>query len=286
MQEKLSEVVIILVGSTLTTLTLTTLVVIAVIIGQRRKFRHRKELLEMKSNYDKEVLRTQLETQAQTLETISQELHDNVGTLISIAMVQLNSPQHDAQQADEPTRLLDEAMDILRDISRSINPENIKKRGLAQSIHFELERIRKSRQYAIHYKTEGDEFEIDPQHQVIIFRIVQESLNNILKHAQASEINVTLQFHLPGLSITLQDNGRGFFYQPELGASTNHSGLGNMMKRARLIGGLLSIHSEPDKGTILLLNYPGLPSETELKYHKYGMHTASQKDLPSRYESD
>jgi len=273
MQEKLSEVILILVGSTLTTLILASLIVIALFIGQKRKFRHRKELIDMKHNYDQEVLRTQLETQTQTFETISQELHDNVGNLISMAMVQMKSGGDgaSAKAKNDSLHLLDEAMDILRDISRSINPENIQRRGLGQSIRNELDRMRRSRLYTAEYVSEGVEFAMEPQLQIILFRIVQEALNNVIKHSGGNRITVSTCFNEPILSIAIQDNGKGFVFQDGQGDFLNHSGIQNMRKRARLIGAELTLKSELEKGTLVQLDYPaGKPGE-EKKYHKHGM---------------
>ena len=260
MQEKLSEVVLILIGSTLITLILAVLIILAVFIGQRRKFRHRKELIEIKSNFDKEALRTQLETQTQTFETISQELHDNVGNLISMAMVHLKSPSHqaDERQLSETHKLLDEAMDTLRDISRSINPENIHRRGLTQSIRNELNRIRKSGLYKVVYASDGVEFPIDPQKEIILFRIVQEAINNMVKHSGADTLSIMVNFKNPALSITIQDNGRGFVFQPDQGDYLNHSGLHNMTKRAKMIGGELVINSGLDSGTSVQITFTEL----------------------------
>jgi len=78
MQEKLSEVVLILIASTLIILILAILIVVALFINQRRNFKHRQDLSDLKNVYEREVLKTQLETQAHTFEVISQELHDNV----------------------------------------------------------------------------------------------------------------------------------------------------------------------------------------------------------------
>lgn len=259
MPEKLSEseVILMLIGSTLVTLILAVLIILAVFIGQRRKFRHRKELLEMKSNYDKEVLRTQLETQAQTFETISHELHDNVGTLISMAMVHLKSPAltHEQKESGDAHALLDEAMEILRDISRSINPENIQRRGFAQSVRFELDRLRKSKVFKVRYTSEGVEFPIDPQQQIILFRIVQETLNNVIKHSEGNEVEVSIAFNEPTLVITVKDNGKGFVLMPKQGDLINHSGLANMKKRAAMVGASLHINSELGKGTRVQLEY-------------------------------
>ena len=119
MPQELSEVVLILVGSTFVILLLISLIIVALFISQKRKFRHRHELAVLKNTYEQEVLRTQLETQMQTFETISQELHDNVGTLVSMAMVHLNSTESTAVQRmhwEETNKLLDEAMNILREV--------------------------------------------------------------------------------------------------------------------------------------------------------------------------
>jgi two-component system NarL family sensor kinase len=256
MQEGLSEVVLILVGSTGIILVLTTLIVTSLFISEKRKFRHRRELSEMKINYEREVYRTQLETQAQTFETISRELHDNVGMLISMAMVHLKSSTADGKMK-ETESLLDEALLVLRDISRSINPENIQKMGLSQAIRNETERIRRSRMFRASFVVEGEEFSIEPQKQIILFRIVQESLNNAIRHARASEVSVTLRFSFPALSLSIKDDGRGFINQPGQGSTLHHSGLTNMQKRAKLIGAQLHIQSELDKGTNIQLEFPG-----------------------------
>lgn len=258
MQEKLSEVVLILVGSTLITVILAVLIIFALYIGQKRKFRHRKELFELKSTYDQEVLRTQLETQAQTFETISQELHDNVGTLISMALVHLKTPPDESGKiSPEANHLLDEALDILRDISRSINPENIHRMGLEQAIRNELNRIRRLKMFKTEYISEGIEFSIDAQKEIILFRIIQEGLNNIVKHSGGDKVVVSVKFNDPCLSISLTDNGKGFVFQPHQGDFINHSGIKNMTKRANLINGKLTIKSELEKGTRVQLDYAG-----------------------------
>jgi two-component system, NarL family, sensor kinase len=280
MQEKLSEVVLILVGSTLITLILATLIVIALFIAQKRKFRHRKELVDLKHNYDQEVLRTQLETQTQTFETISQELHDNVGNLISMAMVQMKAGVDgtSGKARNDSLQLLDEAMDILRDISRSINPENIQRRGLEQSIRNELDRMRRSRLYTAEYVREGVEFAMDPQLQIILFRIVQEALNNVIKHSGGKKITVSVCFNDPHISVAIQDNGRGFVFQDGTGDFLNHSGITNMRKRAALIGAELSITSELEKGTHVKVDYPALNPGEQEKYHKHGIPFEEKKE--------
>lgn len=260
MQERQSEVILILVGSTITIVILISLVVIALFVSQRRRFKHQQELTELKNVYEREVLKTQLETQTQTFAMISEELHDNVGSLISIGLVHLKSlPEFLGDAADknvaEANKTLDEAMGILRDISRSINPEYIQKLGLSQSIRNELERLKRTKMFTTKYQAAGEEFPIDPQKQMIIFRIFQEALNNVIKHASASEIVVSIKFEKPLLELSVQDNGRGFVYLPDQGGYVNQSGIANMTKRAKLINAVLSIKSEIGKGTEIKLSH-------------------------------
>lgn len=260
-----------MIGSTLIIVILSILIIVAVFISQRRKFRHRKQLIELKANHDKEVLNTQIETQTQTLETISRELHDNVGTLVSMAMVHLKSlPANNIRDNTlEATKLLDEVMDTLRDIARSINPENIRRRGLAQAIQNELDRLKRTRLFATKFTADGEEFPIDSQTQVILFRIVQESLNNVIKHSQATQVEVSLKFAAAILTVSIRDNGKGFDYASRRGDDLSHSGLLNMKKRAALIGAEFSVESQPLQGTLVRISAKGA-SETQPKYHKDG----------------
>lgn len=259
-----------MIGSTLIIVILSILIIVAVFISQRRKFRHRKQLIELKANYDKEVLNTQIETQTQTLETISRELHDNVGTLVSMAMVHLKSlpPDNIRNHSLEATKLLDEVMDILRDISKSINPENIRRQGLTQAIQNELDRLKRTRLFATNFTADGEEFPIDSQTQVILFRIVQESLNNVIKHSHGTQVDVSLKFATPVLTISIRDNGKGLDHASRRGDDLSHSGLLNMKKRAALIGAELSVESQPLQGTLVRIS-TRRAAETP-KYHKTG----------------
>jgi signal transduction histidine kinase len=259
MQEDLSEVILILAGSTFIILLLITLIILALFISQKRKFRYQREVTDLKHSYEQEVMKTQIETQMMTFQTISQELHDNVGTLVSMAMVHLNSggpaEEQNARQKDA-SLLLDEAMDILRDISRSVNPENIKKRGLTQSIANELNRLKRTRKFKTEFTYQGEEFAIDTEKQTILFRIVQEALNNVIKHSGADSIKVDLSFDDNKMKLSIDDDGRGFVLSEENGDFMQSSGLMNMKKRAGLINAGLNIHSEVDKGTTVSLVYP------------------------------
>ncbi len=246
MPDKLSEVVLILVGSTMIIFALTSLIITALVISRKRKFRHDMEIAELKNEYERELLRTQLEIQSQTFETISRELHDNVGTLLSIALVHVNA----STQHSEVASLINEAMDTLRDISKSLNPEAINRMGWQKSLFNELQRIGRSKKFSIKTSVNGDPVEMEPSRQIILFRILQEAINNIVKHAAATEVTVDLQYASEETNICIRDNGKGMNSSLN-GNNAQGSGLQNMRARANMLPAQLIIDSEPGKGTTI-----------------------------------
>jgi two-component system NarL family sensor kinase len=258
MPEKFSEVVLILVGSTFIILVLVVLVITALFINQKRKFRHKLELSNLRNEYDLELLQTQLEIQSQTFETISRELHDNVGTLLSIAMVHLLSEAEAGKDMPanitEVESLLNEAMDMLRDISKSLSPENITRTGWQQSFLNELERIDRSRLFNIQTSVSGVPFTMEDSKQIILFRILQEAMNNIVKHSEASNVNVNIRYTADELNIKIADDGKGMADQKSLTASDG-AGLRNMKARAVMLPAAIEINSVLGNGTTIHIRY-------------------------------
>ncbi len=253
--EETTAVILILVASTLIILILISLIVTSLFIQQKRKFRHNNEMTSLKNAYDQEILKTQLEIQLQTFETISRELHDNIGTLISIALVHVKTlalkDYQQEQKVMEVDALLNEAMDTLRDISKSMNPENIKRLGWLKSFDAELEKIRKTKLFTVESIVEGEPFKIEETKQIILFRILQETLNNIVKHSEASTIKTHIQFYRNELKIMVSDNGKGFADN----ISLEGSGVNNMKARAAMLPATLNIQSQSGKGTIINIAY-------------------------------
>jgi two-component system NarL family sensor kinase len=261
------EVTLILIASTATILLLTGFIVLSLFISQKRKYRFRQEKLSMKNNFDQELLRSRLEIQSQAFESISRELHDNVGTLISIALVHIKSLPSGLQETEkqkimEADDLLNEAMDTLRDISRSIHPENIGRLGWQQSFIAELERIRKTNMFTVNYSQEGEPVQIQLEKQVIIFRILQESLNNIVRHSNGNHINSHICFSGGEVNITITDDGVGFDEDPA-NLVGDGSGIRNMISRAAMLPAILTIKNGPTSGGMVSLTYKESVTENE-----------------------
>ncbi|RZF62483.1 sensor histidine kinase [Sphingobacterium corticibacterium] len=224
---------------------------------QRRKFRYREEKKAMSEAYQKQLLESRLEMQEETFDSISREIHDNVGQLLSLAKVQLNiarqSTHADKDLLEDIKSNVGQAMTDLRDIAKSLSSERLQWISLVQAVSHELQRIGRNGLMQCHLHTEGEENTLPEQRKTIAFRIVQESLQNILKHAQATEIKILFGFAESELRIHIQDNGVGF--NTEKGA-TGGLGLQNIRTRAALMGGLADIQSAAGEGTTIILHVP------------------------------
>lgn len=149
-------------------------------------------------------------------------------------------------KVSESRELIAQSINDLRDLSKSLSFEHISALGLAKTIETEVERINKSGLLKVFFSVEGKVFSIGEQHELVLFRILQESLNNSLKHAAAKHFKISLQYHHDLLNLSLEDDGLGF--SPGLLNNKSGSGLRNIENRAALIGGKAMIESSPGEG--------------------------------------
>ena len=223
---------------------------------RKKKFIQEKHLLEVAFN--DQLLKTQLEMQEQTFNTISHEIHDNVGQVLSLAKVQLNI----LDQGETLNRLLlaeakdnvSKAMTDLRDIAKSLNTDRIQSSNLQQITTQELQRISRSGLMTVSIKSEGTAQNVQVHKKLIIFRIIQESLQNIIKHSKANNIDVSFSYSNSFLKVQIADNGIGF--DKESPIKKDGLGLQNIVSRASLIGGEATIRSSPNQGTVITIISP------------------------------
>ena len=141
-----------------------------------------------KEEYEKQLLKSQLiEIQELTFNQISQEIHDNVGQLLSLARIQINimneSENFNRNMLNEVKENIGNAMTDLRDIARSLNSERIRNASIIEAVVIEMERISKSGVIRARVLAEGVECGMNEQKKFILFRVIQECVQNILKHA-------------------------------------------------------------------------------------------------------
>lgn len=235
-------------------------IIVLVLVYQKRQIASIQEKEQLKADFEKQILESKLEIQEQTFKYISQEIHDNIGQMLSLAKLTIHT-----MNPDEPARLpakigsaknlVSKAIDDLRCLSQNLNTDYIIDLGLKASVENELKILQNASQYQINVCTEGDAYRLAQQHELILFRIFQEALQNILKHAQASTITVLLSYTPRQFTLKIADNGRGFDAAAGLTGSSG-IGLRNIRHRARLISGLFDVESEPGQGTTVIIQLP------------------------------
>lgn len=263
MQEDIQIAVLVVVGSLLF-IFLVGFIVLSVLFYQRAQHKHFQSMSDLKNNYQQEILKAQLEMQEQTFRTISQEIHDNIGQVLSLVRLQISTVNPvdllaTEQKITSSKELLDQALDDLRNLSKQLNPEHVGRRPLSELLRVQLNIIQKAGLHQTHFELHGEETPLEPGKKLIVFRIAQEALNNVLKHAAARNISVVL-VHLPDKTLlSLKDDGRGFEIPAATDPDAPPGGLGmrNMAYRASLIGAGFHVQSRFTEGTLIQLTLPG-----------------------------
>lgn len=224
--------------------------VISIVIRYRKRIFENKEL---QTQFHHELLQTQIEIQEQTLKTISQEIHDNVGQILSLAKLNLNTVENNSDPKIENTKnLISKAISDLRNLSRSMFGDQLKELGLPRAIANELAIVESSGQYKTTMEITGEPFHLSDKKELVVFRMVQEAINNIIKHAKATSISVLVKYSGNSFCLSIADNGKGFDIGSTNGKS-NGMGLKSIENRAELIGGSASIASATHCGTIVTI---------------------------------
>lgn len=224
---------------------------------QRKRNMHIAEQDQLRSAFSQEILTTQIEVQEQTLNYISQELHDNIGQVLSFVKLNLGTTanmeeQQKQRKINESRDLLAQVISDLRDLSKSLSFQQISKYGLVKAMHIEIERVNKSGLIKINMDVKGTPYSLGEQRELVLFRIFQESLNNALKYAHALHLSVNLLYAEELFNLTITDDGIGFSI--DAAGKNNGSGLKNIESRAALIGAAATLESEPGKGCTIKVN--------------------------------
>jgi len=238
--------------------------ILAILFVYRKKqINYTKKLESIKSEYEKTLLNTQLEIQEQTFQNISREIHDHICLDLTLAKLNLVTlePANDLQlleRVNSSVEILSNSIQELSDISHSMNSELLKSYGLIKVLENEIRKMERPGLLAIDYSVEGNPVFMDAQKELVIFRIIQEAFNNILKHANARNVWIRLFYNDSHIKVTLTDDGEGFVPERlnENKISKPRSGLLNMKRRANLINGNCEVVSEINNGTTMNLSIP------------------------------
>lgn len=237
---------------------ITSLVIVFFVVFQKRKNKLLLDKIKRQREFEEEMVKAQTETQEQTLKNIGWELHDNVGQLLSFASMQLSILKMQVSddvrdKFKDTTEALSNGLKEVRALSKTLNNDVVLNIGFEKSITNELDRLKRMKFTSAELKITGDRVSFkDKNHEIIVFRILQEFLSNSVKHSEAKHLNFTIHYAPSNIRIIAKDDGKGF----DTDTVEKGSGLINMSSRAALIGATLSLHSKPNEGVELMLDYP------------------------------
>jgi PAS domain S-box-containing protein len=219
-----------------------------------------------KSEKDLRFLAGQLLTaQEQERKRISFELHDDLGQSLTVLKMQLRAaarhlpPGHKAiKELEEARDYLNQTIETLRRISKALSPSLLEDMGLIKALMHLFEETCGRQHIRCNFHIDNIDGLFPPEAQVTIYRIFQEILNNISKHARADQVDLDVRNLGKSIIFSVTDNGEGFDVAQVLAGRTMDQGLGlaSMEERARLIGGSLNLVSQPGTGTTINIEVP------------------------------
>jgi signal transduction histidine kinase len=213
-----------------------------------------------------ELLQRITSAQENERQRIARELHDGTGQMLTgLALGLRGTAQLDCNQREKFTRRLSElenmattALSELRLLINDLRPPQLDDMGLIAALRWQIDSINQRSEFAMRLEVTGDPYPLPPEVETTLFRIVQEGLTNIIKHARAAHVTVTLNFE-DGLKLTVQDDGVGFDPVAIMQSGKLHRawGLVGMQERASLIDATLELRSAPGAGTTLTIALGG-----------------------------
>ncbi|WP_394758126.1 sensor histidine kinase [Flavobacterium sp.] len=224
--------------------------------------------MESELFFQSELTKSKIEIKEQTLTNISRELHDNIGQILSVALMQMNiiiesDDEYSKKNLENIKELVTKSLNEIRLLSKIMNGDIFLNTSFISAISEDLERIKELKKIKCKLNIDGEIQTINKEHETIIYRMLQEAISNILRHSHSDSIIINILFTEHNCKIDVIDTGKGFDVQK----SIKGSGLSNIEKRADLIGALFTIYSEENKGTILMIDYP---IKTENNNQDYG----------------
>jgi len=259
MQRTTYEIAIFLIVITLLVFVMVGFIISIIYLYRKKQKTYVQNLELIKHGHEKNLLQSQVEVQEQTFQNISREIHDNINLSLTLAKLQLNTL--DFSDKNKTLHLVSSSIDLLSksikdlsDLSKSMNADIIAEEGLIEALEIETKRISKTGMLEIHTEVSGNPVFLDAQKDLIIFRIIQEAFNNVIKHASAKKVRLELYYSSAYMIITVKDNGKGF--DPNESCNRKGAGLKNMKTRAKLFNGDVNIESSPETGTKVIISIP------------------------------
>ncbi|MCK7555167.1 histidine kinase [Chitinophaga sedimenti] len=233
---------LILIG-TVVMLTLGIVVVVMVVMQQKQVIQYKLSLKDKDLLLQKERLVAVIQGQETERKRIAEDLHDEVGAQLSVLKLNLNHLQQQSQNGQvelikESKEFTDGIIQQLRFISQSLHPQTLDNLGLAHALDSFSSLMNKNKTISVRFQRDNSEFPVDREKALNIYRVVQELINNIIKHAEAKNILISYQSTNSMLTVTVEDDGNGRLTDSlqESRKKTGSLGLKNIESRLNIIG--------------------------------------------------
>lgn len=251
-----TEIIISLITSTLVFAILVAGILSFIIQYRKRKLEHTRETALLHKQHTQELLEKQIDTQQQTMQHIGREIHDNVGqklTLASLYLKQFSASQNEHhEQANAIGNIIDESLADLRQLSKSLTNPQFAGADILALLREEAKRINASGVCYVRIVAAQNEMQLPPSTKNVLFRLLQEFIQNSLKHAACKTIEIHFAQQNNRLTVSAKDDGKGF----DTTVASKGIGLYNMKRRAEELQATFELQSQPGKGTkaVIVMN--------------------------------
>jgi two-component system NarL family sensor kinase len=266
MQDQYPEILIQFIATICIALLVVGFIVIIFKLYQKQKLVQEQELQNLKTAFEKELLQTQLEIQEDVLKNVSMEIHDNIGQVMLLANINLsmlNGMQIGNEALElttETKKMLGKVSEDISQLSRSLNSDRITELGVFAAIIYELGLLARKKLFTVTirdgYTNPGGD--LPKETQLLVFRMFQEIINNIIKHAKASQVVLSIDKNEGNIELQISDNGVGFDFAPSAGTTSSYNGVGlrSLQSRVNLFKGSIDIRSVLREGTSISIFIP------------------------------
>jgi two-component system NarL family sensor kinase len=237
-----------------------------IIVNRQRQNHFELEKEKMDMVYRNGLLTATIQEQERVINRLSTELHDNMGQSLSFLKMSLSVLSR--QLSDTADRSMIEHMQLMMErlindvhyISHVLNSTYIKRQGLAELLQIELDRLAAGKEIITNLEIKGTITIGNSEKELLIYRIAQEAIHNIAKHAGATDVRIQLIME-DDFSMRITDNGTGF---DKGNMKQNGIGLQNMKDRTEMLSGKLNINSDKEKGTDVHLQVPDINTSADI----------------------
>lgn len=250
MLEQEDQIGFLIISGTFLAALMGTFIIAMVVLHRQRQIQNRQRIDNLKAEYERTLLNIENEIQQETLTHVGRELHDNIGQLLSLAKLNLNSSKPEKQT--EGKEYINQIIQEVRSLSKTLNLDWVETLSLDDFIRQQLQRIEATGFCETSFVSDHSFDQLAKDQKIVLVRVIQEALNNAIKHASPSALEIKISRSDINRWIEIQDNGAGF----DVNQKSSGSGMTNLKKRMETIGGTFDIQSSLGKGTRIKLSLP------------------------------